>query len=194
MATEYNLNVLYNNSEIEILLKKVVRDRDELISRELPTLKKLQSADREESCLVETEEIEERDEFQPEQPTGEIETVPEGIATIQDLSTVITSAQLEDALPQAVHLLELAVVIPLTSVHCELVFSRMKRVISSSRVNILQTTKDHLVFLQVENELLRNLAKNPSFKDVIVDRFKAYNQRRYDRFQKSKRTVSSEHL
>ena len=184
VATEYNLNVLYNNSEIAILLKKVVRERDEIISRKLTSLKKLQTADREESSLFETEEIEERDEFQPEQPTGEIETVPEGIASIQDLLTVIKGAQLEDALPQAVHLLELAVVIPLTSVHCERVFSRMKRVISSSRANMMQTRKNNLVFLQVEHELLRNLAKNSSFKDVIVDRFKVCNQRRYDRFSK----------
>ena len=100
VATEYNLNVLCNNSEIAILLKKVVRDRDEIISRKATSFKKLQTADREESCLVETEEIEERDEFQPGQPTGEIETIPEGIATIQDLLTVTKSAELEDALPQ----------------------------------------------------------------------------------------------
>ena len=166
MATEYNLNVLYNNSD-----RNSKSAKDELISRKLATFKKLQSADREESCLVETEEIKERDEFQPEQPTSEIETVPEGIATIQDLLTVITSAQLEDALPQAVHLLELAVVIPLTSVHCERVFSRMKRSISRSRANILQTRKDNLVFLQVEHELLRNLAKNPSFKGLMKPNF-----------------------
>ena len=57
MATEYNLNVLYNNSEIAILLKKFVRNRDEIISRKLTNFKRLQTADREKNCLVETEEI-----------------------------------------------------------------------------------------------------------------------------------------
>ena len=32
-ATEYNLNLLYNNNEISILLKKLVRERDALAAQ-----------------------------------------------------------------------------------------------------------------------------------------------------------------
>ena len=78
---------------------------------------------------------------------------------MQDLLTVIHNAGLADALPQVMILLEIAAVNPLTSVHCEKVFSRMKRVISSPRSRMLQTRKEHLVLLQVEHSLLRWLAK-----------------------------------
>ena len=81
-------------------------------------------------------------------------------------------------------LLEIAAVNPLTSVHCERVFSRMKPVISSSRSRMLQTRKEHLVLLQVENCLLRWLAKQPSFYENVVTRFKGINQKGFERFSR----------
>ena len=65
-----------------------------------------------------TEDVEERDLFEVEEGSNlEIELVKEGMPTIQDLLFVIKSADLSEALPQVVKLLELAVTIPLTSVH-----------------------------------------------------------------------------
>ena len=84
-------------------------------------------------------------------------------------------------------LLELAVATPLTSVHCERVFSRMKRVVSTvspSRSRMLQKRKEMLVFLQVEHKTLRWLAGRQYFKDNVVARFKSYNQRRFERFSR----------
>ena len=49
-------------------------------------------------------------------------------ASIQDLLTIIKKFERQEALPN-VHLLELAVVTPITSVHCERVFSRMKKIL-----------------------------------------------------------------
>ena len=69
-------------------------------------------------------------------------------------------------------LLELAVTTPLTSVHCEPVFSRMKRVVSPARSRMVQMRKKNLVLLQVEHRLLRWLIGQPSFKDNVVRRFK----------------------
>ena len=56
----------------------------------------------------------------------DVDYVREGTASIQDLLLVIKKAELEEALPEAMALLELAATMPLTSVHCERVFSRMK--------------------------------------------------------------------
>lgn len=56
----------------------------------------------------------------------DVESVKEGKASLHDLFMVIKKAELEVALPQAMTLLELAVATPLTGVHCERVFSRMK--------------------------------------------------------------------
>ena len=129
-----------------------------------------------------TEDVEERDLFEVEEGGNlEIELVKEGMPTIQDLLFVIKSADLSEALPQVVKLLELAVTIPLTSVHCERVFSRMKRVVSALGSKMLQTRKENLVFLQVENRLLKLLAARPSFKDNVVSRFKTINRRRFSR-------------
>ncbi len=63
--------------------------------------------------------MEDRDEF--ETTTGNeinLDTLKVGSAGIQDLLMVIKKADLQEALPHVVLLLELAVVIPLTSVHC----------------------------------------------------------------------------
>ena len=69
---------------------------------------------------------------------------------------VIQKADLQDALPHVVLLLELAaVVIPLISVHCERVFSRMKRVVAPKRSRMIQCRKNHLVLLQVQYKILR---------------------------------------
>ena len=107
-----------------------------------------------------------------------------GAASIQDLLLVIEKAELEEALPEAMALLELAATIPLTSVHCERVFSRMKRVVSASRSRMKQNRKEQLVLLQVEHNILGWLAGQPSFKDNVVARFKEYNRRRFERFSR----------
>ena len=130
-------------------------------------------------------DVEESDAFELE-PDEEIDidSVIEGSPSIQDLLTVIKKAKLEDALPQAMTLLELAATTPLTSVHCERVFSRMKRVVAPARSSMQQRRTEILVILQVEHKLLRWLARLPFFKDSVVSRFKAYNQRRFDIFSK----------
>ena len=114
----------------------------------------------------------------------DVDIVREGAAGIQDLLLVIKKADLEDALPEAMALLELAAATPLTSVHCERVFSRMKRIVLPSRSRMKQNRKEQLVLLQVEHNILRWLAGQPSFKDNVVARFKAYNRLRFERFSR----------
>ena len=99
----------------------------------------------------------------------EIEQVKEGEPNLQDLLAVVRQAELEESIPEAVHVAQLAVTTPLTSVHCERVFSRMKRVISPERTKMLQKRKEMLVFLQVEHKILRALACKQSFKESIVN-------------------------
>ena len=142
--------------------------------------------------------VEENDEFDAGEFTElDTEFVIEGALCIQDLLTVVQETGLADALPalseltwenyvhpQAMLLLEIAAVTPLTSVHCERVFSRMKRVVSASMSRMLQARMEHLVMLQVENGLLRWLSKQPNFYENIVKRFKENNQRRLERFSR----------
>ena len=129
--------------------------------------------------------VEENDEFEVGEFTGlDTEFVIEGASCIQDLLTVVQETGLADALPEAMLLLEIAAVTPLTSVHCERVFSGMKRVVSASRSRMLQARKEHLVMLQVEHGLLRWLSKQPNFYENIVKRFKENNQRRLERFSR----------
>ena len=109
--------------------------------------------------------------------------VTEGMPAIQDL-LVIKSADLSEAIPQVMKFLELAITTPLTSVHRERVFSRIKRVVSAARSRMLQTRKENLVVLQVAHRLLRLLAEKPSFKDTVVNRFKSMNRRRHERFSR----------
>ena len=192
-ATEYNLNVLYNNNEIALLLKKLVRERDALAAKKKARQRNRAQKEFEGGAGVDegpdaagdTINVEEQDQFEVEEGGNlEIEMVKEGMPTIQDLLFVIKSADLSEALPQVMKLLELAVTTPLTSVHCERVFSRMKRVVSAARSKMLQTRKENLVFLQVEHRLLRLLADKPSFKDNVVSRFKSLNRRRFERFSR----------
>eukprot|EP00795_Rhopilema_esculentum_P016293 gene16293-biopygen5543 len=147
IATENNLSVLYNSSEISLLLQKVVRERDTIHAAKKERQARLQQKVEEASDkTVEKRsnvgesigaiDVEESDEFELE-PNLEIEidSVKEGSPSIQDLLSVIKKATLEEALPQAMALLELAATTPLTSVHCERIFSRMKRVVAPSRPN-----------------------------------------------------------
>ena len=166
-ATEYNLNVLYNNNEIALLLKKLVRERDALAAKKKARQRNRAQKEFEGGAGVDegpdaagdTINVEEQGQFEVEEGGNlEIEMLKEGMPTIQDLLFVIKSADLSEALPQVMKLLELAVTTPLTSVHCERVFSRMKRVVSAARSKMLQTRKENLVFLQVEHRLLRLLA------------------------------------
>ena len=187
LALEHNLNVLYNNSQIQLLLEKRIRDRDEMAAKKKERRPKLKRANEEQNQAKENERmaVEEENCFERmREKTIEEEGLKEGKPNIQDLLEVIKDAGLEEALSFAVTLLELAITIPLTSLHCERVFSRMKRIVSSSRSKMLQKRKEMLVFLQVEHKLLRHLAAQPDFKKNVVLRFKNYNQPRYERFSK----------
>ena len=97
--------------------------------------------------------VEEEDRFEFASDNVDVESIKEGKPTVQDLLTVIQKAGLQEALPQAMTLIELAAVTPLTSVHCERVFSGM-----------LQTRKEMLVTLQVEHKTLRWLSEQAYFK------------------------------
>ena len=187
LALEHNLNVLYDNTEIKILLDKIVRERDELAAKKRERRRRTKQANEEqnENKTDERSAVEVEDSFERETgSTVEEENVKEGKPNVQDLLKVIKTAGLEEALPHAMTLLELAATTPLTSVHCERVFSRMKKVVSPSRSTMLQTRKEMLIFLQVEHAILRSLAEQPVFKENIVNRFKSYNQRRLERFSK----------
>ena len=96
----------------------------------------------------------------------------------------LLKACLNEALPQAMTLIELAAMTPLTSVHCERVFSKMKRVVSPARSTMNQIRKENLVPLQAEHHLLRWLARQNFFKDNVVTRFKAHKPRQFHRFSK----------
>lgn len=190
-ATEHNLDILYNNKGIKILLEKIVLDRDSLVAKKK---ERRQKHIRTSACAAEEHNaaeggrpsnIEENDEFEIDAGDDiDLDVVREGAASLQDLLLVIKKAELEEALPETMALLELAATMPLTSVHCERVFSRMKRVVTASRSRMKQNRKEQLVFLQVEHKILRWLAGQPSFKDNVVARFKAYNRRRFERFSK----------
>ena len=188
-AVEFNLNVLYNCTEISLLLERFVRKRDALAKKRRRKQKHLEGESASEfdntGEAEEEQSVEDRDEF--ETTTGneiDLDALKVGSAGIQDLLMVIQKADLQDALPHVVLLLELAVVIPLTSVHCERVFSRMKRVVAPERSRMLQSRKNHLVLLQVEHKLLRWLADKPDFHENVVMRFKMRNRRRLERFSK----------
>ena len=103
-------------------------------------------------------------------------------ASIQDLLTISKKFERQEALPHVVHLLDLAVVTPITSVHCERVFSRMMKCIASDRSHMLQSWKNHLVLLQVEHQLFRSISSKPDFYENVVSRFKMCNRRCMDRF------------
>eukprot|EP00794_Sanderia_malayensis_P010346 gene10346-11423_t len=184
-ATEYNLNVLYNNNEIALLLQKLVQERDAVVARKNEKRARLLRAIQQRESNQESQDFEENDLFEPDENANiEPEAVKQGKANVQDLLSVIKKAGLEDALPQALTLLELAVVTPLTSFHCERVFRRMKRVVSPARSRMVQLRKENVVLLQVENRLLRWLAEQSFFKDNVVTRFQRYNLRRLERFSK----------
>ena len=97
-----------------------------------------------ESSRAETS-IKDLDQFEVEDDADvEVDAVSEGTATVQDLLSVIKQAGLDEALPQALTLIELASTTPLTSVHCEWVFSKMKRVVSPARSTMNQIRKENL--------------------------------------------------
>ena len=170
---------MYHNEEIAILLRKLVCERDAL-----PAKKKRRKLARIQNPLEEAAEErgdpEEFDTFKPQEKDIEIDLLKEGQPSLQDLLEVIKKAELEEALSEALTLIELAVTTPLTSVHCERVFSRMKRIVSPARSRMTQ--KRCLYSCKLNIKTLRLLANKQSFKDSIVNRFKSYNRRRLDRF------------
>eukprot|EP00794_Sanderia_malayensis_P010108 gene10108-11143_t len=188
-SVEHNLDVLYHNTAISILLQKLIKERDEALKRKMARRaakrRRMHGDEDDGRSQQEMVSVDDEDQFEPRDDANvDEDCVNEGEASVQDLLTVIHNAGLADALPQVMILLEIAAVNPLTSVHCERVFSRMKRVISSSRSRMLQTRKEHLVLLQVEHSLLRWLVKQPSFYENIVTRFKGINQKRFQRFSR----------
>eukprot|EP00795_Rhopilema_esculentum_P017414 gene17414-biopygen6349 len=132
IAVENNLEILYGNSEILTLLNKAVCKRDAVVAKKKESRRK-HLTESEETALdiaVEREaldDVEEKDEFEIESKQGiDFDSVKEGYAGLQDLLSVIKDAELEEALPQVMTLLKLAAVTPLTSVHCERVFSHLR--------------------------------------------------------------------
>ena len=123
----------------------------------------------EERAAVETD-----DQFmvQDEGLNIEEDLVKEGKPSIQDLLAVAQKTNLQEALPQAITLLKLAAVTPLTSVYCERVFSRLKRIVSPAR-STMQQNRKMLVFLQVEHRTLRWLSQQPNFKATVIAHFKS---------------------
>eukprot|EP00794_Sanderia_malayensis_P010654 gene10654-11784_t len=147
LALEHNLSVLYSNSEIGILLEKTVRERDQVVAKKRERRRRLKKANEEHNQNKEGERnaIEDADYFERQmESTVEEDFINEGKPTVQDLLKVIKIAGLQDALPWVMKLLELAATTPLTSVHCERVFSRMKRVVSPSSSTILPKRKEML--------------------------------------------------
>ena len=188
VTLEHCLNVLYQNKEISALLQKIVRGRDALVAKKKEKRARMAARRNQELTYEngnqERAAVETDDQFEVQEESLNIEEdfVNEGKPSIQDLLTVVQKTNLQEALPQAITLLELAAVTPLTSIHCERVFSRMKRIVSPSRSTMLQNRKEMLVFLQVEHRTLRWLSQQPNFKASVIARFKSYNQRRLERF------------
>ena len=58
---------------------------------------------------------------------------------------MVQETGLADALPQAMLLLETVELTAVTSAHCDSVVSKMKRVVSASRSDMLKARKEHLV-------------------------------------------------
>ena len=81
-------------------------------------------------------------------------------------------------------LLKLAAITPLTSVHCEHVFSPMKRVFWIERSRMKKSRKEKILLLQVEDKNLRHLNAMPYFKDNVIAQLKSYNAQRFERFSK----------
>ena len=175
--------MLYNNTAISILLQKLTKERDEALkNKKAKRAAKRRRLDEDSGhSQQEMASVEDEDHFDVRDVVVvDEDVVNEGSASLQDLLSVIHKAGLADALPQVMTLLDIAAVNPLTSVHCERVFNRMKRVISSSRSRMLQTRKEHLVFLQGEHSLLRWLATQPTFYENIVSHFKGITQKCFD--------------
>ena len=154
--------------EVVALLRKVVKERDAAIAKKkekrLQLAAKKNNEDTEVATTSSGEEeislVEVSDEFSGQ--TGldiEDKHVKKGKPTLQDLLDVFRRTGLQEALPQAVTLMELATVTQLTSVHCKHVFSRLKRVMSPARSTMLQERKEMLVFLQVEHKILHWLTQ-----------------------------------
>ena len=190
-SAENNLEVFHNNSEISLLLRKCAKERDQAVKKRKAKQRRIDACYQAEGTTddevieQESRNVEEHDEFDAGEFTElDTEFVIEGALCIQDLLTVVQETGLADVLPQAMLLLEIAAVTPPTSVHCERVFSRMKRVVSASRSRMLQARKEHLVMLKVEHGLLRWLSKQPYFYGNFVKRFKENNQRRLERFSR----------
>ena len=119
------MNDLYNSNEISLLLQKLVCYQDAFIAKKKERRRKLRASmiEVERDCQGENQaerSIREHNKFEVgEEADVELDAVREGTATAQDLLSVIKSAALAEALPQAMILLKLAVTTPLTSIHCE---------------------------------------------------------------------------
>ena len=191
-SVEHNLEVLHNNHKLSLLLRKCADQMNRAMKQRRARQRRKDASHREgaiassgDQVMEDVANVEEIDQFQIRESTGLEEEILHGEAlSIQDLLTIIHSTDLADALLHAMVLLEVAAVTPLTSIHCERLFSRIKRVISASRSRMLQERKDHLVFLQVEHAILRSLTKEPTSYQNVVSRFEESNQGRLEQFSR----------
>ena len=103
--------------------------------------------------------------------------------SIQDFLTISKKAELYEALPYVTHLLQLDMVTPITSIHCERVFSQMKKGSALERSHMLQSCKNHLMLLQVEHQLLRSISSKHEFCEN-VSMFKMLNRHCMERFSR----------
>ena len=174
-------------------MSKVVAERDALVAKKKERQRKRihryasPSEEGDGADSSQPSNVEEADEFEIDDGLGndiDVDYVREGAASIQDLPLVIRKAELEEVLPEAMALLELAPKKPLTGVYGERVFSRLKRVFSASRSRMKQNRTEQLVLLQVEENTLGWVTGQPSFKDKVVVRFKEFNRRRFERFSR----------
>eukprot|EP00794_Sanderia_malayensis_P013445 gene13445-14827_t len=85
-ATEYNLNVLYNNNEIALLLQKLVQERDAVVAQKNEKRARLLRAIQQRESNQESQDFEENDLFEPDENANiEPEAVKQGKANVQDL-------------------------------------------------------------------------------------------------------------
>ena len=82
-----------------------------------------------------------------------------------------------DALPDISNALKASVTIALTTVTCERNFSVLRRLKTYIRSTMNQDRLKHLMLLNIESGLLKELASYPTFTDDVIERFAAMKDR-----------------
>ena len=109
------MSVLYNNREIKSLLYKRVKEGDEIVARKKPRQQEVTEIER----VDRSTDPEDLETFNGQLEDIEVGQIKERKPSLQDLLQTIKQAQLQDALPVAVEIIELAVATILKSAHCE---------------------------------------------------------------------------